>query len=79
LSLGADGIWIGTRFLASKEAAIHPRYQELLLQATEQDTFYGDLFDIRWPDPPHRALRHKTVDAREAAGRRQVNVQAKAR
>ena len=69
LSLGADGIWIGTRFLASKQAAIHPRYQELVLRATEQDTFYGDLFDIGWPDAPHRTLRNKTVDAWEAAGR----------
>ena len=69
LSLGADGVWIGTRFLASKEAVIHPRYQELVLQATEEDTFYGDLFNVGWPDAPHRTLRNKTVQAWEAAGR----------
>src|SRR5258706_9871787 len=33
LALGASGAWIGTRFLASHEAAIHPRYRERLLKA----------------------------------------------
>jgi NAD(P)H-dependent flavin oxidoreductase YrpB (nitropropane dioxygenase family) len=70
LALGASGAWIGTRFLASHEAAIHPRYRERLLSATEDDTvFLEDLFDVRWPNAPHRVLRNKTVDAWEAAGR----------
>jgi nitronate monooxygenase len=38
LALRAAGAWIGTRFLASQEAAIHPRYRERLLSATEDDT-----------------------------------------
>jgi nitronate monooxygenase len=70
LALGAAGAWIGTRFLVSHEAAIHPRYRERLLQATENDTIYLDnLFDVRWPNAPHRTLRNKTVEAWEAAGR----------
>ena len=70
LALGAAGAWIGTRFLASQEAAIHRRYQELLLRARETDTVYLDnLFDVRWPNAPHRTLRNKTVEAWEAAGR----------
>src|SRR5580704_10862796 len=69
LALGAAGAWIGTRFLASREAAIHPRYRELLLKASENDTVFIDgLFDIGWPNAPHRVLRNKTVDAWEAAG-----------
>jgi NAD(P)H-dependent flavin oxidoreductase YrpB (nitropropane dioxygenase family) len=69
LALGAAGAWIGTRFLASQEAAVHPRYRELLLQASENDTVFTDcLFDIGWPNAPHRVLRNKTVDAWEAAG-----------
>ena len=71
LALGAAGAWIGTRFLASPEAAIHARYRELLLQAKETDTCYGVLFDRGWPDAPHRTLRNKTVKAWEAAGRPQ--------
>ena len=72
LSLGAAGAWIGTRFLASREAAIHPRYRERLLLANENDTiFLEDLFDIRWPNAPHRALRNRTVEAWEQLGARQ--------
>jgi len=49
LALGAAGAWIGTRFLASQEATIHPRYRERLLSATEDDTvFLEELFDVGW-------------------------------
>jgi NAD(P)H-dependent flavin oxidoreductase YrpB (nitropropane dioxygenase family) len=69
LALGAAGAWIGTRFLASREAAIHPRYRERLLQANETDALFMDnLFDVGWPDAAHRALRNATIDAWEAAG-----------
>lgn len=70
LALGAAGAWIGTRFLASREATIHPRYRECLLEASETDTvFLEDLFDVGWPNAPHRALRNQTVEVWEAAGR----------
>jgi NAD(P)H-dependent flavin oxidoreductase YrpB (nitropropane dioxygenase family) len=70
LALGAAGAWIGTRFLASHEAAIHPHYRERLLKANENDTvFLENLFDIRWPSAPHRTLRNRTVEVWEAAGR----------
>ena len=69
LALGASGAWIGTRFLASHEAAIHPRYRELLLQANENDTVYlENFFDIRWPNASHRTLRNKTIEVWEASG-----------
>jgi NAD(P)H-dependent flavin oxidoreductase YrpB (nitropropane dioxygenase family) len=70
LALGAAGVWIGTRFLASNEAAIHPRYRERILQASEADTIYLDnLFDIRWSNAPHRTLRNQTVQTWETTGR----------
>jgi nitronate monooxygenase len=69
LALGAAGAWIGTRFLASEEASIHPRYRERILEAKETDTYFGELFDIGWPDAPHRVLRNRTVEEWEAAGR----------
>jgi nitronate monooxygenase len=69
LALGAAGAWIGTRFLASEEAAIHPRYRELLFNADENSTvFLNDLFDVNWPKAPHRVLRNKTIEAWEADG-----------
>jgi nitronate monooxygenase len=70
LALGASGAWIGTRFLASNEVAIHPHYRERIFRATEDDTVYlEELFDIGWPKAPHRVLRNSTVAAWEAAGR----------
>jgi NAD(P)H-dependent flavin oxidoreductase YrpB (nitropropane dioxygenase family) len=70
LALGAVGVLIGTRFLASHEAIIHPHYRDLLLQANENDTVYvEELFDITFPGAPHRVLRSKTVDVWESAGR----------
>ena len=70
LALGASGVWIGTRFLASTEAAIHPHYRERLLNASEDDTVYlENLFDIGWPNAPHRVLRNNTVTEWEIAGR----------
>jgi NAD(P)H-dependent flavin oxidoreductase YrpB (nitropropane dioxygenase family) len=70
LALGASGAWIGTRFLASNEANIHPHYRDRLLKASESETIHlENLFDLGWPDAPHRVLRNKTVAGWEAAGR----------
>lgn len=38
LSLGACGIQMGTRFLATKECICHPRFKEAILTASEEDT-----------------------------------------
>ena len=40
LALGASGVWIGTRFLASSEAKLHPHYRERLLRASADETVY---------------------------------------
>jgi len=70
LALGAGAAWIGTRFLASSEAAIHPHYRDRVLQASAADTVYLDnLFDRGWENAPHRVLRNRTVERWEAAGR----------
>lgn len=69
LALGADGAAFGTRFLASTEAAAHPRYKDRIVNAKAEETLYTTLFDIGWPDAPHRVLRTKTVDDWERAGR----------
>ena len=38
LSMGADGINMGTRFMATKEAPIHENVKQALVAATELDT-----------------------------------------
>jgi nitronate monooxygenase len=68
-ALGADGVALGTRFLASVEAAAHPVYKERIVQAHAQDTIHTTLFDIGWPDAAHRVLRTEVVDEWERAGR----------
>ncbi len=65
LSLGAEAVWMGTRFVASAEARAHPGFKELIVQASESATAYGCTFDGGWPDAPHRVLRNDTVDTAE--------------
>jgi len=38
LALGAEGMNMGTRFIATEEAPVHPRVKEAILAATELDT-----------------------------------------
>jgi NAD(P)H-dependent flavin oxidoreductase YrpB (nitropropane dioxygenase family) len=70
LALGASAAWIGTRFLASEEARVHPDYLAQLLAAKEDGTdLYDNLYDLTWPDAPHRALKNTTSEMWEAAGK----------
>jgi nitronate monooxygenase len=69
LALGADGAAFGTRFLASEEAAAHPVYKRRIVAARAGDTIHTTLFDVGWPDAPHRVLRTKVVEEWERAGR----------
>lgn len=68
LALGAQGVWLGTRFLASTESAAHATYKNALIAADEGRTVYTTLFDGGWR-APHRVLRNSTYQAWEAAGR----------
>lgn len=38
LALGADGVWIGTRFIATPEAHVVSGYREALVEGREEDT-----------------------------------------
>jgi NAD(P)H-dependent flavin oxidoreductase YrpB (nitropropane dioxygenase family) len=67
LSLGAAGVWMGTRFIATAESGAHPQYKQAILDASETDTAYGKWFDLGWPGATHRTLRNATVEAAEAA------------
>jgi nitronate monooxygenase len=69
LALGAAGVWMGTRFLASEEAAVDDSYKDRVVAASEADTLYSTLFDDGWPDAPHRVLENSTVEDWKAAGR----------
>jgi NAD(P)H-dependent flavin oxidoreductase YrpB (nitropropane dioxygenase family) len=69
-ALGAQAAWLGTRFLLATEMPIHEYYRNRLVAAAETDPqWYPNLYDVGWPDSPHRALRNSTAEAWEAAGR----------
>src|SRR5262245_34635570 len=63
LAAGADGVRVGTRFVAAEEAGAHPTYLEALLGARAQDTVYTDAFSVGWPDAPVRVLRSSLAAA----------------
>lgn len=69
LTLGADGAWLGTRFLATREARVHRLYRRRILEADETETAHTTLFDGGWPNVPHRVLENTTVAMWYAAGR----------
>jgi nitronate monooxygenase len=67
LALGAEGVWPGTRFLATVESGAHDDCKRRLVAARSTDTSHTTLFDQVWPDAPHRALRNSTVEMLESA------------
>jgi NAD(P)H-dependent flavin oxidoreductase YrpB (nitropropane dioxygenase family) len=70
LRLGAQGVSLGTRFVCSEEADVHPEYKRRIVQSQAADALYTeDLYDVGWPGAPHRALRNRTFEEWVAAGR----------
>ena len=69
LRAGAQGVSLGTRFVASDEAWLHPAYKLRIVQSTAKDTVLIELYDVWWPGAPHRTLRNKTFAEWDAAGR----------
>lgn len=69
LDRGAQAASLGTRFVASIEAAACAGYKERIVTAAAADTVMTHLFDIGWPDAQHRVIRNSTYDRWEAAGR----------
>ena len=69
LTLGAQAVSMGTRFLCSEEAGLARAYKERVVRARAEDTVHTLLFDIGWPDAAHRVLRNAAVEEWEAAGR----------
>ena len=67
LALGADGVWVGTRFVASEESEAHADYKKRLLAASQADAIYTEIFHVGWPpNSPHRVLRNPLTDGSSA-------------
>ena len=69
LALGAQAVWLGTRFVAAEEARVHDVYRQRVLDAVADDSVHGLAYDGGWPGAPGRTLRNSTLERWEAAGR----------
>lgn len=62
LCLGADGVWVGTRLVASREAQVHPEHHRRLVAAVGEDTVRTGIFGPEWPEfNPMRVQRDRVV------------------
>ena len=58
---GAEGVWVGTRLVASTEAFAHPDYKRRLLDAHGRATDVTTAFGPEYPNVPYRVLRTDLV------------------
>lgn len=62
LALGADGVCVGTRLIASDEAYAHAEYKRRIIAAQAGDTTLTRLFGPEWPNARMRVLRNRVVN-----------------
>lgn len=63
LALGADGVWVGTRLVATEEAHVHPEHHRRILSSTGEDTIRSAVFGPEMPAfNPMRLLKVTVVD-----------------
>jgi NAD(P)H-dependent flavin oxidoreductase YrpB (nitropropane dioxygenase family) len=66
LALGAEGALLGTRFLATEEAPIHPHHKQAIVQSNGHDTVLTEIPDIAsgqvWPGAMARSLRNRFIE-----------------
>ena len=67
VALGAEGAWVGTRFVASTEADAHANYKARLVEARVDGTSRHWTFGLDFPNAPVRGLRNSIVAEHEGA------------
>lgn len=65
LALGADGVLLGTRMMATHESPIHPNLKQAIVHSDGHDTILTEIPDIAsghvWPGAMARALRNAFI------------------
>jgi NAD(P)H-dependent flavin oxidoreductase YrpB (nitropropane dioxygenase family) len=61
LAHGADGVWVGTRLVASLEANAHDEYKRRIVTAPGCATAHTTMFGPEWPDQRIQVLRNRVV------------------
>jgi NAD(P)H-dependent flavin oxidoreductase YrpB (nitropropane dioxygenase family) len=66
LMLGADGVLMGTRFLATTEAPVTDAYKQVLVDSDGHDTVLSEVPDLlagaMWPGAHGRVVRNRLVE-----------------
>jgi NAD(P)H-dependent flavin oxidoreductase YrpB (nitropropane dioxygenase family) len=66
LALGADGALLGTRFMATPEAPIHPNFKQAIVKSDGHDTVLTEIPDLAsqrvWPGAMSRAQRNQFIE-----------------
>lgn len=63
LALGADGVWVGSRMVATRESSVHPEHKRRLVAATGEQTVLSGIFGPEMPHfNPMRVLRNRIVE-----------------
>jgi NAD(P)H-dependent flavin oxidoreductase YrpB (nitropropane dioxygenase family) len=66
LSLGAQGILLGTRFLATIESPLHPNFKQAIVDSDGHDTQLSEIPDIAagqvWPGAMTRSRRNRFIE-----------------
>lgn len=68
MSMGAAGVVMGSRFVATIESGAHPVYKEELVKANAEDTVFTVCNSKGWDNALHRIIRNSTFEMWEAAG-----------
>ena len=80
LALGAQGILLGTRFLATVESPLHPNFKQAIVDSDGHDTQLSEIPDIAagvvWPGAMTRSRRNRFIE--RWAGREWALRQARA-
>jgi NAD(P)H-dependent flavin oxidoreductase YrpB (nitropropane dioxygenase family) len=66
LALGAEGVLVGTRFMATPEAPIHANFKQAIVKSDGHDTVLTEIPDIAsqrvWPGAMSRAKRNQFIE-----------------
>jgi NAD(P)H-dependent flavin oxidoreductase YrpB (nitropropane dioxygenase family) len=66
LALGADGVLLGTRFLATEESPLHPNFKQAIVDSDGHDTLLSEIPDLAsgnvWPGAMSRSRRNRVIE-----------------
>jgi len=74
LAAGADGVRVGTRFIAAVEADAHPAWVQAVIRGRAEEAVVSTAFNVGLPTPgPHRVLR-SSIEAADALAGEQAGI-----